>query len=64
MSYIIYKNEPNYFGVDYPVYYTGEGFSPNQDEAKKFDKWREVLVMILQIILSFLTMSNLKYKKI
>ncbi len=65
MSYIIYKDMPTMIGEDIPVYYTGNGeFSYNPDEAKRFDKWIDIIKMILQIALSILTMSNLKYKKI
>lgn len=66
MSYIIYKDMPTEI-PDHKVrvYYTGNGeFSYNQDEAKKFDKWIDIIKMILQIALSILSMSNLKYKKI
>lgn len=65
MSYIIYKDMPTAVGEDVRVYYTGKGeFSYNENEAKKIEKWIDVIKMVLQIIFAFLNMENLKYKKI
>lgn len=70
MSYILYRELSTPDGDKRKVYYTGKSednvqlFSEDESKAKRFEKWREIILLILQLVSAFLTMTNIKYKKI